>query len=194
MPATAESLSFDPKAYLAWEAEQQDKHEYIAGEVFAMVGARQAHVVVAGNLFSSLKQRLRGGPCRTYISDMKLRVQAADAFFYPDVMVSCSPDDHQAEQYLEYPTLIIEVLSESTEGFDRGAKFTAYRSIASLREYLLVDIDARRIDVFRRTDSGDWLLHDCRPSEGSCQIHSLDLSLPFEEIFEDLPDTPSETP
>jgi len=186
MSTPAERLTFDAEAYLAWEAEQHEKHEYLRGEVFAMVGARQEHVLVALNLASALKQRLRGGPCRAYVSDMKLCVAAADAFFYPDVMVSCDGRDFDAEHFLEHPTLIIEVLSSGTEAFDRGAKAAAYRLLPSLREYVLVDTDARRLEAYRRTDAGDWLLHDCRPEEGACHLASLDLSLPFEEIFEDL--------
>lgn len=86
MTALAEQLGFDADAYLAWELEQGDKHEYLGGEVFAMVGARQEHVLVTGNLYAAIKQRLRGRPCRAYASDMKLRVAEADAFFYTDLI------------------------------------------------------------------------------------------------------------
>ncbi|MFE8033452.1 Uma2 family endonuclease [Thiohalocapsa marina] len=186
MPQAALQQPFDPEAYLAWEAEQPDKHEYWRGEVFAMVGARREHVVVAGNLYASLKQRLRGGPCQAYISDMKLRVATAEAFFYPDVTVSCDPRDHSAEGYLEHPTLIIEVLSEGTAAFDRGDKFAAYRTLPSLQEYVLVDIPARRLESFRRTGAVEWLLHDYRAEDDDCRFASLDISIPFDEIFENL--------
>jgi Uma2 family endonuclease len=189
MTATAEQLTFDADDFLAWEHAQPEKHEYLDGEVFAMVGARQEHVLVVGNLLLALKQRLRGSPCRTYVSDMKLRVPTANAFFYPDVMVSCDARDHAADLTLEHPILVVEVLSATTEGFDRGAKFAAYRTLPSLRDYVLVDVGARRLEIYRRTDGNDWLLHDCTPEEGGCHIASLDLSLPFEEIFEDVPDT-----
>jgi Uma2 family endonuclease len=142
------------------------------------------------NLATALKQRLRGGPCRVYVSDMRLRVATADAIFYPDVMVSCDPRDHAALHVIEHPTLVIEVLSPKTEAFDRGAKFAAYRALPSLRDYVIVDIDARRLEVYRRAGAGDWLLHDCRLEEGACQLGSLDLSIPFAEIFEDLPPVP----
>ena len=187
MSTPAERLTFDADAYLAWEAEQAEKHEYLHGEVFAMVGARQEHVIVAGNLYAALKQRLRGGPYRAYVSDMKLRVAAADAFFYPDVMVSCDGRDLAAEHFLEHPTLIVEVLSPGTEAFDRGAKAAAYRLLPSLREYVLVDVAARRAEAYHRTEAGDWLLHDCRPEEEACRFASVELFVPFEEIFEDLP-------
>lgn len=183
--ALAVQMPFDAAAYLDWEAGQQEKHEYLAGEVFAMVGARREHVVVAFNLAAAFKQRLRGGPCQAYISDMKLRVEQADAFFYPDVMVSCDSRDHSAGRFLSYPTLIAEVLSESTAAFDRGDKFAAYRSLASLQEYVLVDIAARRVECFRRTPENDWLLHAYQ-AEDNCRFPSLGVELPMAEIFENL--------
>ncbi len=184
MPQPAPESRFDPKAYLAWEAEQRGKHEYVDGEVFAMVGARREHVVVAGNLFAALKQRLRDGHCQAYIADLKLRVAADNAFFYPDVMVSCDPRDQVAELYIEHPTLVIEVLSEATAAFDRGDKFAAYRRLPALQEYLLVDIPGRRIESFRRTAEDEWLLHDYRAEQGDIRIASLDLALGFDEVFE----------
>lgn len=182
---TAQQDHFDAADFLVWEAAQPDKHEYLAGDVFAMGGARREHVLVSGNAFSALKQRLRGGPCQAYIADMKLRVDAVDAFFYPDVMVSCHPDDRKAEQYLAHPSLIIEVLSESTAAFDRGAKFVAYRSLESLKEYLIVDIDCKRVECFRRTPDNEWLLHDY-VGEANCELSSLNISVPLAEFFEDL--------
>lgn len=182
---TAERLHFSAADFLVWEESQTEKHEFVAGEVFAMTGARQDHVVVSLNIASALKQRLRGTPCRSYMADMKLKVEAADAFFYPDVMVSCHPDDRKTPQFISQPTLIVEVLSDSTADYDRGGKFVAYRKLESLQEYLIVDIDARRVECFRRTADNDWLLHDY-VGEVDCQLTSLGLSLPLSEIFEDI--------
>jgi Uma2 family endonuclease len=182
---TAERLHFSAEEFLAWEETQVEKHEFVAGEVFAMTGARREHVVVSLNIASALKQRLRGSTCKAYIADLKLRVEAADAFFYPDVMVSCHPEDNKAKQFISQPTLIVEVLSDSTADYDRGGKFVAYRKLESLQEYLIVDIDARRVECFRRTADNDWLLHDYL-GEVDCQLHSLSLSLPLAEIFEDI--------
>jgi Uma2 family endonuclease len=184
MPNPAIQTAFDAQSYLVWEEHQAEKHEYIAGEVFAMVGARRDHVVVSLNLATALKQRLRGGPCQAYMADFKLQVDAVDAFFYPDVMVSCDARDHAASQFASHPTLIIEVLSESTAAFDRGNKFAAYRTIASLQEYVLVDIEARRVDIFRRALDGNWLFHDYLVEDEICL--TLDLSIPFDEIFENI--------
>jgi Uma2 family endonuclease len=186
MTATAQDMPLDADSYLAWEEQQPDKHEYVRGEVFAMVGARREHVVVTLNLAAALKQRLRGGPCQAYVSDLKLRVAAADAFFYPDVMVSCDPRDHVAERCIEHPTLIAEVLSDSTAAFDRGEKFAAYRSLASLQEYVLVDIPARRVESFRRVPDDEWLLHVDAAAGDMCRFRSLDVAIPLAEVFENL--------
>ncbi len=186
MTAAAEHSPLDADSYLAWEAQQPDKHEYVRGELFAMVGARREHVVATLNLATALKQRLRGGPCQAYVSDLKLRVEAANAFFYPDVMVSCDPLDHAAELYIEHPTLIAEVLSDSTAAFDRGDKFAAYRTLPSLEEYVLVDIPSRRVESFRRASDGEWLLHVYAPDTEACRFSSLDVSVPLAEVFEHL--------
>jgi Uma2 family endonuclease len=186
MTNAATQSGFDVDAYLAWEEQQNEKHEYLAGEVFAMVGARREHVVVSLNLAAAFKQRLRGGPCQAYVSDLKLRVEAVDGFFYPDVMVSCDPRDQAAVQFIEHPILIVEVLSESTAAFDRGDKFAAYRSLPSLQEYVLVDIPSRRVETFRRMADQDWLFHEHRSELGDCRFPAVGVSIPFEEIFENL--------
>ena len=186
MTNPALQAAFDAEAYLAWEDEQARKHEYVRGEAFAMVGARREHVVVTLNIGAALKQRLRGGPCQAYISDLKLRVEAADAFFYPDAMVSCDARDHAASQFIAHPILIVEVLSDSTAAFDRGDKFAAYRTLPSLQDYVLVDIPSRRVEVFRRVPDEDWLFHEFLPEQGDCQFPALGLSIPFDEIFENV--------
>lgn len=186
MTAAAENRPQDADSYLAWEEQQPDKHEYVRGEVFAMVGARRGHVVATLNLATALKQRLRGGPCQAYVSDLKLRVEAANAFLYPDVMVSCDPRDHAAELYIEHPSLIAEVLSDSTAAFDRGDKFAAYRTLPALQDYVLVDIPSRRVESFRRTSDDEWLLHVYVPETEACHFSSLDVSVPLAEVFENL--------
>lgn len=182
---TAQHLRMTADDFLAWEETQAEKHEFVAGEVFAMTGARREHVVVSLNIATALKQRLRGKSCHAYMADLKLRVEAADAFFYPDVVVSCDQNDNKADQYISRPTLIIEVLSDSTADYDRGGKFVAYRKLESLKEYLIIDIDARRVECFRRTTDNDWLLHDYF-GEVDCELNSLGLRLPLTEIFEDI--------
>jgi len=176
---------FGAEDYLAWEANQPVKHEYFAGEVYAMAGGSDAHVTASGNLYVALRTHLRGTPCRTYIADMKLRVAAADAYFYPDVFVTCSAADAQQPLEKAEPVLVAEVLSPSTEAFDRGGKFAAYRSLPSLQEYLLIDPDRRSVEVYRRDASGHWVLYPYSGDE-VLELASVHLSLPLAQVFEDV--------
>jgi len=176
---------FDADAYLAWEAQQPDKSEYVDGEIFAMVGVRRQHATVAGNIFATLREHLRGTPCLPFISDMKLRVAITDAFYYPDVMVTCDARDRRADLYVEHPQLIVEVLSSSTAAYDRGDKFASYRQIAELQEYVLIDIEAKRVEIFRRQTGNEWLLHDYG-GEPSCHFNSVQLTLNMAAVFEDV--------
>ena len=185
MSQVAENLVFSTEDYLAWEELQEEKHEYVNGEIFAMGGARGEHVIVSLNIASILKQYLRGKSCQTYMSDMKVHVESLDAFYYPDVVVSCSKNDYQAEQILSSPRLIVEVLSDSTEAYDRGDKFASYRQITSLNEYVLVNIKARTVECFRRTADNDWLLH-VYANDDVCVFKSLDVSAEMSVIFEDI--------
>ena len=185
MGQAQEITTLNRAAYLEWEAEQPDKHEYLAGEIFAMVGARREHVLVAGNLYAQLRSHLKGSRCQTFVSDMKLFVEAADAYFYPDVMVSCDERDRRAELTIEHPLLIVEVLSDSTAAYDRGTKFSAYRKLPDLSEYLLVDIEQRRLELYRR-DNGHWLYFDTDSADRPLQLASVDLSIGLDDAFEDL--------
>jgi Uma2 family endonuclease len=170
--------------YFAWEAGQPGKHEFVAGEVFAMVGATRKHNLVAGNVYRHLASRLEGSPCRAFISDLKLEVAAASAFFYPDVLVTCSAQDLKADQVMTAPSVIIEVLSPSTGACDRGDKFAAYRLIASLQEYLLIDPETHRIDGFRR-EGERWIVID-RAGDEPVAFASLGVELSREDIFRDV--------
>lgn len=178
-------MAMTAREFIEWESAQPEKHEYLAGEVFAMSGARRTHVAVTGNCFALLKSHLRGGPCRPFMLDMKLEVEAADAVFYPDVLVTCHPDDLKADLSMRHPKVIVEVLSESTAAWDRGGKFALYRMLESLEEYALIDPDARRVDVFRRVDSGDWLLAASESGRGLI-LKSLDFAADLEAVFEDV--------
>lgn len=184
MALPQEQPKFDAAAYLAWEAAQPDRHEYIAGEVFAMVGVRQAHNVASGNLYSALRSALKGSPCRVFIESVKTRVEAADCFFYPDVVVTCDARDRATPDYISHPALVIEVLSESTAAFDRGDKFAAYRKLPSLQEYVLVDLSAKRVEVFRRNPEQHWVLYEYLEGE-TIEFASLSLTLPVATVLED---------
>jgi len=186
--SAAQKRFFTPEEYLAWEELQEVKHEYVNGEVYevyAMTGARDAHVTVAGNVFALLKSHLRGTPCRTYIADMKLWVEAANAYFYPDVFVTCDARDRDSDLIKYHPSLVVEVLSDSTAGYDRGRKFNFYRTLESLREYVLIDPIQRTVEVFRRDAQGHWVLYPFE-REDETEFASLECRLPMALIFEDV--------
>lgn len=123
-----------PDEYLQLEPESVTKHEYMNGDVYAIAGASDVHVTIAGNLFALLRNHVRGRACRIYISDMKARVEARNCFYYPDLMVTCDERDRETSTFKRFPKLIVEVLSDSTEAFDRGDKFTAYQALDTLEE------------------------------------------------------------
>ena len=185
---------FDAQAYLAWEAEQSTKHEYHDGEVFAMAGASDAHVTVAGNVYMALRNHLRGSPCSVFISDMKLRVEEDNAFFYPDVFVTCADSDRGQSPSKSAPELVVEVLSPATSAYDRGAKFAAYRKLPTLREYALIDPERLSLDLFRREgDSKRWVLHPIEAG-GHVEWASVGLQVPLEALYEDVPITTGPQP
>jgi Uma2 family endonuclease len=185
---------FDAQAYLAWEAEQSTKHEYHDGEVFAMAGASDAHVTVAGNVYMALRNHLRGSPCSVFISDMKLRVEEDNAFFYPDVFVTCADSDRGHSHSKSAPVLVVEVLSPATSAYDRGAKFAAYRKLPTLREYALIDPERLSLDLFRREgDSKRWVLHPIEAG-GHVEWASVGLQVPLEALYEDVPITTGPQP
>lgn len=169
--------------YLAWEVKQAGKHEFVAGETYAMVGVTRKHATVAGNVFSLLRAHLAAGPCRVYMADMKLQIEAASAFYYPDVFVTCDARDHQANEFMSSAVLVIEVLSPSTAAYDRGEKFAAYRRLPSLREYLLIDPDRKRLECFRRDEGGFWVLHEPDAAE-ALLLSSVAMRLSVAEAFQ----------
>lgn len=182
--AAAHRLSAEE--FLAWDTTQTQRHEFVAGEVFARAGASEAHVTAALNLAMTLRQHLAGTPCRTFITDMKLHVQAADAYFYPDVMVTCGAADAASPNIKREPVLLAEVLSPGTAAYDRGDKFAAYRRIATLREYLLVDPDTRRADLYRLGPDGLWVLHPAEP-DTNVQLDSVKLLLTPAALWAEMP-------
>lgn len=173
--------------FLAWEALQPERHEFVDGDIFAISGAEERHVTTTLNVAMALRQHLRGTPCRTFMADMKLQAEAESSYFYPDVLVTCSAADAESRQLKREPTLIIEVLSPGTEAYDRGEKFRRYRQIASLKEYALVDIDRRRVDVFRQQPDGLWALHPFATGEGMA-LASVDLAIDNDTLFAEMPE------
>lgn len=174
-----------PDEYLHLEDLNDIKHEYIDGQVYAMAGASDAHVTIALNLATLLRSHVRGSGCRVYISDMKARIESLNRFYYPDVMVTCNPKDQETPTYKRFPTLIVEVLSDSTEAFDRGDKFADYQEITSLREYVLISTKRQRVDCFRRNDQGFWVLQSYRPEQTSFRLDSIGFEGKIAELYED---------
>ncbi len=177
---------FTAADYLEGEKNSTIRHEFVDGEVYAMAGAGEAHNLIALNVAARLRSAVRGGPCRVFISDMKLHVAAWNAFYYPDVMVVCNAADAHTH-YKESPSVIVEVLSDSTAGIDQREKLLAYRTLASLREYVLIAQDKRQIDVYRRQPDGTWSLESL--GEGDLlQLDSVGIGvgMSMAEVYEDV--------
>ena len=174
-----------PEEYLKLEELSQLKHEYIQGEIYAMAGASDSHVTVAGNLFALLRNHVRGSGCRAYMSDMKARIESRNIYYYPDVMVTCDERDKAFQSFKRHPCLIVEVLSDGTEGFDRGDKFADYQELETLQEYVLISQKRKRVECFRRNAEGLWVLYSY--TQGS-EIHltSVDFRTSMDTIYEDV--------
>jgi Uma2 family endonuclease len=172
--------------YLAFERASEEKHEYLAGEIHAMVGASNNHNLIVANLIIALGIQLRGRSCLVYPSDMRVGIPAVGSYTYPDVTVVCGrPEFEDAEvDILLNPTVIIEVLSPSTEMYDRGKKFQNYRTIASLKEYILVSQDTHRIEQFVRQENEQWLLTDAAVLESSITLPSTNCTLALVDVYD----------
>lgn len=154
MIASPQPSYFTPEEYLEMEEQSPIKHEYIDGQIYAMAGASDPHVTIALNLAALLCNHVRGSGCRVYIADMKARIESLNCFYYPDVMVTCDERDKQTPNHKRFPCLIIEVLSDSTEAFDRGDKFVDYQQLETLQEYVLINTKRQRFECFRRNSEG----------------------------------------
>ncbi len=193
-----------PQEYLEWEEQQPIKYEYINGEVFAMTGGTLPHNSIAINLTSALKNKVRGKGCKVFMADAKVGVSLQGPFHYPDVMVSCHPQDQRARKIIYHPCLIVEVLSPSTEAFDRGEKFRHYRRINTLKEYILIEADKMNVECYRLNEKGKWELTSYsieeRTEDGTeleIQLTSVDFRCPISLLYEDVvfpEDNPEETP
>jgi len=167
--------------YLAWEANQPDRNEFWRGEVFAMVGGKRGHGRVVANLMRHLGNHLDDSPCQAFSENMKVQV-ADEAVLYPDVFVTCDREFSAGQAVFTAPLLIIEVLSPSTQAYDRSQKFAIYRRLASLREYALIDPDTRRVEVFRLGDDGLWNLLDM--SDGpTLTLASVEAHIAMGDLF-----------
>jgi Uma2 family endonuclease len=174
---------FTPVEYLAWEEQQAFRHEYIDGEVYAMTGGTVNHGQIAMNFGIILGNHLRGRGCRILNSDVKVAIEESKDYVYPDVSVTCDERDRAAIQFISHPCLIVEVLSPSTEAYDRGGKFKLYRRSSTLREYVLVGTNEIAIDLYRRNDNGRWEIINYGV-EDVVELESVNLTFSIEQVFE----------
>jgi Uma2 family endonuclease len=186
--AVSKPLRISPAEYVAMERGSQQKHEYLCGQVLAMAGATPKHNLVCGNLIGALRDRLRSRRCAVMPSDQHVYVATTELGTYPDVTVVCDRAKYHPDfpQSVVNPSVLVEVLSPSTEAYDRGAKFDHYAHLASLREYVLVATDRFAVDHFLREADGTWRLTTVRGLEGVVRLPSLDVSVTLAEIYENL--------
>ena len=182
--ATAAEHIYTPEEYLALERGADHRSEYVNGRIYAMAGASRRHNLIALSLGSEIRAALRGRPCEAYVSDMRVKVAATGFYTYPDVVAVCGVpelEDRHGDTLLN-PALIIEVLSDSTANYDRGEKFTHYRQMESLREYVLVAQDEVRVQRYLR-DGERWMFAETRDLDGVLPLESIGCSVPMREIY-----------
>lgn len=175
-----------PEDYLALERQAEIKSEYLDGEMFAMTGGTRRHSLAIGNLVRELSLQLKNRPCEVFPTDLRVHIPATGLYTYPDVIVVCGEprfqDEHQ--DTLLNPTVIIEVLSPTTEAYDRGKKFEHYRSIGSLAEYLLVSQSEPHVEQYLRQDDNRWLFTETAGLEATLALPSIQCVLVLAEIYE----------
>ena len=183
--SAAPRLKMTDEEFLAFERAAETKHEFYDGEVFAMAGASRAHNTVVFNLAREMGNKLKGGPCRGYVNDLRVRIGEAGRFTYPDAVVSCGEEEFLPDGSLDTllnPTAIVEVLSPSTEAHDRGRKFSFYREIPSLRAYVLVAQGEPRVDLFER-EGEVWRISAASGLDADLRIEALGITLALAEIY-----------
>jgi Uma2 family endonuclease len=177
---------FSIEEYLNLEETSEIRHEYVDGEIFAMAGASEEHNLISGNIYTLLRPHLRGTACRAFVSDMKVKIKAqkADIFYYPDLLVTCDPNDR--ERYFKTrPTLIVEVLSNSTKTIDKREKRLNYQTIESLQEYVLISQEEIKVQIYRKDAQGNWSL-EILDKGNNLELKSVELTLTMADIYEDV--------
>ena len=171
--------------YLAFERASDEKHEFINGDIFLMSGASREHNLIVFNLVRVLGNQLSGRPCEAYTSDMRVKLRGRD-YAYPDLVVVCEPpafEDSHVDTLLN-PTLLIEVLSPSTEQYDRGDKFESYRALNSLQEYVLLTQNRPHIERYVRQSEGTWVLFEVSGLDTSLELPSIDCALKLADVYD----------
>lgn len=183
IPQTPQKMSVEE--YLEWEAQQEIRHEYVNGEVFAMTGSTIPHNDIALNFYTALRPHIRSTGCRMNVSDVKLQVSFQSRYYYPDVIVSCDPQDLNSRQFIQNPKIIVEVLSPSTSAKDRDEKFTCYLKIPTLQEYILIDSQKIFVERYCRGEGRMWLYYSYTAGE-MITLSSIGFNLPIALLYEDV--------
>ena len=178
-----------PEEYFAWESQQLEKHELINGQVYAMTGGSINHGRIAIKLTALFDAHLEGSGCITGNSDIKVKIVESEDYTYPDASVTCDERDKTTTQYITYPCLIVEVLSKSTEAYDRGGKFRMYQNNPVLKDYLLVSSTSIEIDLYHKNDAGQWMIINYGAGD-TIELKSINLSFPIEQVYRGLTLTP----
>lgn len=174
-----------PEEYFTWESTQPEKYEYIDGQVYAMGGGSINHGRISIRFASMLDSYLEDTGCITGNSDIKVNILGSNNYTYPDISVTCDDRDKANTQYITYPCLIIEVLSPSTEAYDRGGKFRMYRKNPALIDYLLVSSTSMEVDLYHKNDRGDWLIINYKPGE-VIELQSINFNFPIDQVYRGL--------
>jgi Uma2 family endonuclease len=181
-----EKTHLTPAEYLALERQSQERHEYYGGELRLMAGASRKHNIISLNIASFLKEKLRGKPCRPFMSDMRVRIASAQRYFYPDIAVICGAEAFVEEDIATDATVIIEVLSDSTEALDRGEKFESYQCLPSLQDYVLVSQNKMRLEHFHKLAQNEWQYAVLNQPNEVLRLDALGVQIPLKEIYADV--------
>ncbi|MDW8437892.1 MAG: Uma2 family endonuclease [Chloroherpetonaceae bacterium] len=182
----AEKTRLTEAEYLALERQSQERHEYCDGERRLMAGASRKHNIIAGNIFSLLHQRLRGKPCKPHMSDLRLWIESARRYYYPDIAIICGKEPFIKDDLAIDATVIVEVLSDSTEAIDRDEKLVNYRRLPSLHDYVLVSQNETRVEHFRKRSETEWQGFALAEPDRCVQLEEFAIEIPLKEIYADV--------
>lgn len=186
IPQRKLDVIIEEDAYLSQERRADERHEFEAGEIFAMAGGTRWHNLLAGRLFSALLRHLDGNPCTPYMADMRLYIETYHHYVYPDVMVVCREDAYIADDMVNDATVVAEIFSPGTEAHDRGRKFLHYQSLPSLREYALISQAAMQVEIFRRGDERKWQYERLEQPTESLTLETLQFTIELAELYKSI--------
>jgi Uma2 family endonuclease len=178
-----DSQKMTAEEYLKWEATQEMRHEYVDGDIVAMTGGSIPHNDIALNLYTSLRPHLRQRGCRVNVSDVKVQANQNSRYFYPDLVITCDPEDLKSRQFIQNPKVIVEVLSPSTASYDCTKKLKYYRQIPSLQEYVLIDSESMSVEVYQRGEGKMWHYYEYTNGD-VIALQSIEFEFSIELLYE----------